>query len=209
MSLIKKHLPNVLTGSRIFFAAGFVFLLYKSNFKSEAPFGPATKTDTVMMLWSFILFIVAAITDIIDGPLARRWNTTSAFGRWFDPFVDKILVGGGFILLALRPDEQTGVQWWMVIVILAREVYITIARSILEANGKAFGAVWTGKTKMILQSIAIGTTVFCMTFFYKYPFWDYFRNFWIWAAVVFTAFTAVDYTIKLRQVIKNSREINE
>src|SRR5262249_49235343 len=111
--------------------------------------------------------IVAAATDVLDGYLARRWNVTSLFGRVMDPFADKVLVMGAFIILAgpafaTHPDPGSphlrmvsGVTPWMVAVILARELLLTSIRGVFEAGNVSFPATWSGKAKMILQSGAV------------------------------------------------------
>ena len=119
------------------------------------------------------LFILAAITAALDGYLARRWEVVSTFGRLMDPFCDKVLVLGAFIYLAgprfVVPrwvDEgsfftmATGVYPWMVAVILARELLVTGFRGEAESQGVSFAATWSGKWKMILQSVAIPVVIF-------------------------------------------------
>ena len=117
---------------------------------------------------AFVLFVVAGLTDIIDGIAARKLNVTSKFGRMIDPLVDKILVCGAFICFALigepklfnLPDATLKTILWSVAGILTlREVYVTVLRHIAEARGINFAAVASGKVKMFLQSFAIGTVV--------------------------------------------------
>lgn len=112
-----------------------------------------------------VLFGLAAVTDAIDGPLARRWKTTSKFGRVMDPFADKVLVVGAFIMLAgptfgvdiegQPPYQVSGVTSWMVVVILGRELLVTTMRSVMEQSGVDFSAMWAGKAKMVLQACVI------------------------------------------------------
>ena len=94
-------------------------------------------------------FIVAAITDMIDGWWARRFNRTSTFGRVFDPLTDKILIGGAFIFLITEPHSS--MTPWMAAVVIGRELLITGVRGYVESLGKKFGADWFGKLKTILQ----------------------------------------------------------
>ena len=89
MSSFLRALPNILTGSRLFFAAFFLVLLAISDVNE------LRDEDVTRLNWAFILFVIAGLTDIVDGPLARRMKVTSSFGRSFDPLVDKILIGGG------------------------------------------------------------------------------------------------------------------
>jgi CDP-diacylglycerol---glycerol-3-phosphate 3-phosphatidyltransferase len=120
-------------------------------------------------VWAYLvgaaLFGLAALTDAVDGPLARRWNVVSKFGRVMDPFADKILVLGAFVMLAgpnfafdtggPRDLQVSGIHTWMVVVMLSRELLITTIRGLLESEGKDFSASATGKAKMIVQACAI------------------------------------------------------
>jgi CDP-diacylglycerol--glycerol-3-phosphate 3-phosphatidyltransferase len=104
-------------------------------------------------LAGLVVFVVAAITDWLDGYLARKHGSTSAFGRNFDPLVDKVLICGAFIFLL--PVERAGLAPWMVTVVVARELIITGLRSFIETQAASFGADWLGKLKMGLQCAAL------------------------------------------------------
>ena len=156
---LQRNLPNTLTLMRLVFAAAFFAALNCYRY-------PDTH-----VLWANIaiaLFIIAALTDALDGHYARKWDVISTFGRIMDPFCDKVLVMGAFIYLAgprfVVPewvDEgsfftmATGVYPWMVVIILARELLVTGIRGVVESSGVKFGSMLSGKLKMILQSIAI------------------------------------------------------
>lgn len=107
------------------------------------------------------LFIVAAITDALDGFLARRWGVVSLFGRVIDPFADKLLVLGAFVMLAgpnfvdAAGRNLTAVAPWMAVAILARELLITSLRGVYESRGVSFAATTSGKLKMILQCVCV------------------------------------------------------
>lgn len=102
---------------------------------------------------SVVVFAVAAFTDWLDGYLARRQGLTSAFGRNFDPLVDKVLVCGAFIFLL--PVPGAGLVPWMVTLVVGRELIITGLRSFFESQSAKFGADWLGKLKMGLQCAAL------------------------------------------------------
>jgi CDP-diacylglycerol--glycerol-3-phosphate 3-phosphatidyltransferase len=104
----------------------------------------------------FVLFAVAAGTDFLDGYLARRRAETSSVGRVADPFVDKVLVCGSFVFLAVAPATRDFVPAWVVAVVLAREFLVTTLRGWVESRGAAFPADAFGKFKMLVQSLAIG-----------------------------------------------------
>jgi CDP-diacylglycerol--glycerol-3-phosphate 3-phosphatidyltransferase len=101
-------------------------------------------------LTGLAVFCVAAVTDWLDGYLARLQNLTTALGRNLDPLVDKVLVCGAFIFLLPMPESW--LTPWMVTVVVGRELIVTGLRSFLETlPGVRFGADWLGKVKMGLQ----------------------------------------------------------
>ncbi len=197
-----RSLPNILTASRIFFAAIFLVLLGMTD--RQALTNPDMIGPEVWKLhWAFAVFVIAGITDILDGPLARKLKVTSQFGRTFDPFVDKILIGGGFIMLAIYEGIRTnltGVAWWMVALILAREVFVTVVRSMSESQGKEFAATWAGKLKMFLQSFTIGTIIIYVADCQGATWAIILRNSMIWITVAFTVFSALIYTQRIQKL---------
>src|SRR5207302_2674906 len=94
-------------------------------------------------LWCLVIFAAAALTDWLDGYLARKQGLTSTLGRNLDPLVDKVLTCGAYIFLI--PVTGAGIAPWMVTVVVARELVITSLRSFLENQGVRFGAEWIGK----------------------------------------------------------------
>ena len=140
---------NQLTLSRLVLTVFFVAIISS---------GPWKWLGLQHMTWSLMLFVIATSTDALDGYLARRWQQVSALGRILDPFVDKIIICGGFICLIPEPDS--GLAAWMVTLIIARELLITVVRSFLEQHGADFSASWSGKIKMILQSVTVGYILF-------------------------------------------------
>lgn len=103
-------------------------------------------------LWALIIFIVAALTDVIDGYLARSRNLITDFGKFLDPLADKILVTSSlicFIELGLTPA-------WMVVVVMSREFLVTSLRLVVASdNGNVIAASNWGKIKTIIQMLAI------------------------------------------------------
>src|SRR5438132_12701957 len=112
-------------------------------------------------LWCLVIFAAAALTDWLDGYLARLQGLPSTLGRDLDPLVDKVLICGAYIFLlphgmaAGAGLKEAWLHPWMVTLIVARELIITSLRSFLENQGVSFGADWLGKIKMILQCIAL------------------------------------------------------
>ena len=157
-----RLIPNALTFARLILTLGFLVMVLYAPHTGEA------KPATLLMI-AFTLFVIAGLTDIIDGPVARAFGVTSKFGRMIDPLADKILVGGAFICFVIvqqptltnifNPHTTKMIQWAMAIVIIAREVFVTILRHIAESRGVCFAATVTGKVKMFVQSFGIGTVM--------------------------------------------------
>lgn len=95
------------------------------------------------------VFVVAALTDWLDGWWARRFDRGSPLGRSLDPLTDKVLTGAAFIFLI--PVREAGIAPWMVAVVICRELLVTGLRGMVEATGRKFGADWFGKLKTVLQ----------------------------------------------------------
>jgi CDP-diacylglycerol--glycerol-3-phosphate 3-phosphatidyltransferase len=117
---------------------------------------------------AFIVFVIAGLTDAIDGLIARRLNIASKFGRMLDPLADKILICGAFVCFAIisepklfdiNPATMAVIRWSLAGIIILREAYVTVLRHIAEARGINFSASFSGKIKMLLQSFAIGIIV--------------------------------------------------
>ena len=111
---------------------------------------------------ALILFLIAAGTDWMDGWYARKYNQVTKLGRILDPFCDKILICGTYLLLALAMANQSPsfpwygrIMGWMAIVVVGRELLVTVIRSMVEGSGGDFSANMAGKLKMWFQCIAV------------------------------------------------------
>ncbi|MHC4082537.1 MAG: CDP-alcohol phosphatidyltransferase family protein [Planctomycetota bacterium] len=216
---VRRSLPNSLTMLRLVLAAAFFATLNAYRYPDEN------------IVWAHIavwLFILAAITDSLDGYLARKWDVTSTFGRIMDPFCDKVLILGGFIYMAgprfLVPQwveegsfftMATGVYPWMVAVMLARELLVTGFRGEAEAMGVSFGSNWWGKWKMILQSITIPTVIFfAITFKTGEDRTISLAARWfcyglVYLTVVVTIGSGLPYVLRLRQIMAKRGNTND
>lgn len=155
-----KTVPNILTVGRIVLAAIFLALLFRASAIEQ----PRRYLDIAL-----VLFVVAVLTDMADGIIARRYQVVSKFGRIMDPLADKILVVGAFVSFALlnmperlgtMTDVATSVVLWMAAgIIAARELVMTIVRHVAEKQGYNFQATWPGKLKMAVQSATIIATL--------------------------------------------------
>jgi CDP-diacylglycerol--glycerol-3-phosphate 3-phosphatidyltransferase len=99
------------------------------------------------------VFAIAALTDWLDGYIARGYGQGSTLGRNFDPLVDKVLICGAYIYLL--PVPASGMEPWLVTIVVVRELVVTVIRSYFEGQGVKFGADWFGKLKMVLQCAAL------------------------------------------------------
>ena len=91
---------------------------------------------------AFVVFLVAASTDWVDGYLARRYGMVTTLGRILDPFADKIIVCGTFIFLAAIPEMQHYLPAWMVVVIVGRELLVTAVRAFSNSKEPTFQPTW-------------------------------------------------------------------
>lgn len=195
------NLPNKITIGRILLAVVFFVLL--AQYSQRAP--------AVWILdLAAGLFIVAALTDFVDGYLARKRNQVTALGRILDPLADKLLVCGAFVLLCgthfvdATGHNVTEVAAWMVVVIVGRELLVTGLRGFNESVGRPFGASIHGKIKMWTQSIAAPVILLMVAhgdaiFAPETATWI--KRGVAWITVVVTALSMVQYLIKSRYIL--------
>ena len=169
------NVPNFLTTIRIIVVPILAWLLFKES----------AETDSNRIIAGTI-FIVAALTDIADGTIARRWNLITNFGKIFDPIADKALIGVALIGLSYL----NLLDWWFTWVILARELFVTFLRFWVINKG-VIPASRGGKLKTITQIVAIS--------FYLLPLPESFSiigQVIMYLAVILTLATAIDYIMK-------------
>jgi CDP-diacylglycerol--glycerol-3-phosphate 3-phosphatidyltransferase len=207
-------LPNQLTVARIGLAVAFFVLL--GLYDHAAPRG------AWLLNAALIVYLVAGVTDVLDGWIARRYNWTSAFGRIADPFVDKVLVLGAFIMLAgsnftatdpskldaslpfwINGHMLSAVQSWMVVVILCRELLVSAVRGYSESQGIKFPATPAGKIKMLLQSTAICGVLLQLANFADDHWAIIAKIVLVWLATVGTVVSGLAYVGKIRHVFRN------
>ncbi len=177
----KVHIPNILTMGRVGLAIVFVALLSSVSapvMNAETALGDRigqlSSGSTTILIIATAIFIIAALTDALDGHLARKWKAETKFGRIMDPFADKLLILGGFVMLA-GPNfvsplisggsmQLSGVAGWMVVAMIGRELLVTSIRGVFEGDGVDFSAGSMGKAKMILQSVTIPIILLMIAF---------------------------------------------
>ena len=143
------NLPNLITTARILLVPVVIWLLLEST----TPQGSLAQAfaPEVLRWFATIAFVLSIATDGVDGAIARRRGLITNLGKILDPIADKALLGG--LLIVLSVLEQ--VPWWVTVLILVRELGITIYRLIV-AKRRVLAASGGGKLKTIFQSIAVG-----------------------------------------------------
>jgi CDP-diacylglycerol---glycerol-3-phosphate 3-phosphatidyltransferase len=206
-----RHIPNLLTASRFVLALGFFYVL--------SFYDCVTPAAWPILDVAFGVFLVAVITDVFDGYLARVLGHTTTFGRIADPFVDKIIICGAlayFIgdqfvwMTGTAKENLTGWHPWMVAVILARELLVTGMRSFSESHHIPFAATLSGKVKMFIQCVAV-----CWCLFYVehwvgadgrvLPDWEWTRlarDVLIWTTTLVTAFSGLVYVKRAYDLLR-------
>lgn len=181
------NLPNMLTLLRILLIPLFWYLLmYEGG------------DDPAARLGATLIFVVAAITDFVDGALARRQGLVTTFGKVADPLADKALTGAALIGLSMLGE----LWWWVTILILAREIGVTIIRFVVIKHG-VIPASRGGKLKTIFQMVGITMFLLPITSDMVLLWWA--RNSVMAIAVALTALTGLDYIEKASRTRADSK----
>jgi len=193
MNLRSGHLslPNILTLARIAAIPVLVVLLFFDT--------PTTS------FWAALIFGLAAMTDWLDGWLARRWGIVTILGKFLDPLADKLIVMAALIMMI--PLDR--VPAWAVFVILGREMIVTGLRSIASSEGIVIAASDLGKSKTIFQMVAISGLLLHFDYYWFFGLkWEIFhvnmQNFGMilfYFALFMTVWSGVDYLVKFFRVI--------
>ena len=179
---MQMNLPNKLTILRVLMIPFFVlFMLWDIT-------GAADK-------WiAAAIFIVASLTDMLDGKIARKYNLVTNFGKFMDPLADKLLVSAAMICLV----EMGRLPAWMVIVIISREFIISGFRLIASDNGVVIAASYWGKFKTVFQMAMIIVLIFNFGGFF-----GIIEMVLIWISLILTVVSLVDYIVKNVGVLKD------
>ena len=186
------NLPNAITLSRFVLALVLFGLISTNRFWQT----------------SSVVFVIAALTDFLDGYLARKHGQVTVLGRILDPFVDKIIICGSFIFLMAWPNS--GVGAWVTFAIVAREMFITQLRAFMEQRGTDFSAKWSGKIKMGFQCVAVPLCLLSLSPEFlasaksviSQPQLVFLRDLSIWATVAITVYSGVEYSWRAFQILR-------
>lgn len=176
------NLPNKLTMFRVVLIPFFVVLLLVD----------ITPYDNWIAL---AIFIIASLTDLLDGKIARKYNLVTNFGKFMDPLADKLLVCSALICLV----EMERIDAWMVIVIIAREFIISGFRLVASDNGVVIAASYWGKFKTTFQMVMICLMIANLEAL------SLVTLIVTWAAVILTVVSLADYLIKNRGVMQENK----
>ena len=169
------NLPNKLTIFRVILVIPFVALMLNGY-----------------DLWAVAVFIIASLTDLLDGKIARKYNLITDFGKFMDPLADKLLVCAAMICLV----EMGRLPAWMVIVIISREFIISGFRLVASDNGVVIAASYWGKFKTTFQMLLIIVLILNLGGVF-----DMIGLVLTWIALILTVVSLIDYLVKNKQVI--------
>ena len=178
------NLPNKLTTLRVIMIPFFVFFLLWQNGENY----------TFRMI-ALALFIIASLTDLLDGKIARKYNLVTNFGKFMDPLADKLLVCSALICLI----ELNALPAWMVIIIISREFIISGFRLIASDNGVVIAASYWGKFKTTFQMVSVVLLILDI------PALAFVTTICVWIALVLTIVSLVDYIYKNHKILTEGR----
>lgn len=176
------NLPNKLTIFRVILIPFFVVFLLLD---------PSNQTYRYI---ADAIFIIASLTDMLDGKIARKYNLVSNFGKFMDPLADKLLVSAAMICLIATGQLAA----WIVIVIISREFIISGFRLIASDNGIVIAASYWGKFKTVFQMLMIIVLIANI----QMPFFTVLGTILIYVALVLTIVSLIDYIVKNKDVLK-------
>ena len=183
------NLPNKLTLFRVILIPFFIVAILLPEF------APDILTNPVNDYVALAIFIIASLTDMLDGKIARKYNLVTNFGKFMDPLADKLLVCSAMICLI----ELGRLAAWMVIIIIAREFIISGFRLIASDNGVVIAASYWGKFKTVFQMVAICFLIVNI----QITGVQIFTQILVWVALILTIVSLVDYLVKNKNVMKD------
>ena len=181
------NLPNKLTIFRVILIPFFVIFLLLD---------PSNQTYRYI---ADAIFIIASLTDMLDGKIARKYNLVTNFGKFMDPLADKLLVCSAMICLVATGQLAA----WMVIVIISREFIISGFRLVASDNGVVIAASYWGKFKTTFQMVMVCLMLLDLS--EKFAWYGVLTNIIMWIALILTVVSLVDYLMKNKNVLKEQK----
>ena len=185
----KMNLPNKLTLFRVVLIVPFIILLLGGE---AGWFGANTFVPDMLAL---AVFIIASLTDLIDGRIARKYNLVTNFGKFMDPLADKLLVCAALIALV----EMGRIPAWVVIVIISREFIISGFRLIASDNQVVIAASYWGKFKTTFQMVMVCLMIANLGIYYNWM--RLLTDVVMWIALALTVVSLIDYLVKNKSVL--------
>ncbi len=176
------HVPNILTGYRFVAAPLLLFCLYPG-------------AETWVSLVGFILYTTAALTDLADGYIARKYHVESVLGKLMDPLADKVLVTAALVMLIPLGRMPA----WVAFLILSRELIVTGLRGVAASSGLVISASSLGKWKSAVQLVALGTLMFPLGVL-PIPFLHQIGQGILYVALFLTIWSGIDYFYRFQKV---------
>lgn len=181
---MKMNLPNKLTILRVLMIPFFVvFMLWPITGAYDKWIAEA-------------IFIIASLTDLLDGKIARKYNLVTNFGKFMDPLADKLLVGAAMICFV----EMGRLPAWIVIIIISREFIISGFRLVASDNGVVIAASYWGKFKTVFQMAMIIVLILDLKGYFTIL-----ENILIWVSLILTVVSLIDYVAKNINVLKDGK----
>ncbi|MCR5216317.1 MAG: CDP-diacylglycerol--glycerol-3-phosphate 3-phosphatidyltransferase [Lachnospiraceae bacterium] len=180
------NLPNKLTVLRVFLIIPFVILLLGGHY---GLFSDGRMADAIALA----IFIIASLTDLLDGKIARKYNLVTNFGKFMDPLADKLLVCSAMICLV----DMGRLASWIVIIIIAREFIISGFRLVASDNGVVIAASYWGKFKTVFQMVMIILLIANL----PYAWMGVCTTVITYVALILTVVSLVDYLVKNHKVM--------
>lgn len=178
------NLPNKLTILRVILIPFFLIALLLG------------RDDQTLRIVADVIFIVASLTDMLDGKIARKYNLITNFGKFMDPLADKLLVCAALIALI----DLGQIPSWIVIIIISREFVVSGMRLVAASEGIVIAAGWWGKFKTTFQMLMIIVMVANLPF----TWWYILGQILMWIALALTLISMIDYLWKNRAVFKDA-----
>ena len=199
----KKSIPNILTIVRIILAVFTILFVCIYKFWPTKAFSYMFNDIPITYILAGVFFVIASITDLLDGYLARKYNWISNFGKLWDPIADKILINGVLIGLAVNGS----VPVFIPIIMICRDIIVDASRMYASTKGKVVAANIWGKLKTVFQMIAIILILFSFCIVYNnLVFYYLVQNLFLLVATVFSVVSGVIYEI---QIFKKENKVNE
>lgn len=195
----KMNLPNKLTIFRVILILPFVLLLLGGHHEwgwFRAIFGGIPEYVDYIAL---AIFIIASLTDLVDGKIARRYNMVTNFGKFMDPLADKLLVSAAMIALV----DMGRIPAWIVIIIISREFIISGFRLIASDNHVVIAASYWGKFKTTFQMVMVCLMIANLGA--KYEWMRILTDCVMWIALALTVISLIDYLVKNKDVMKDQK----